>query len=76
MPPNELKQEIEARTFIITDTCAWEANKQNKTSYTHAIQVVDDETGQIRWISSGSRIKFVGGNITDTQKQEDYNQNK
>jgi hypothetical protein len=61
------------KVFIVTDLCMWESNKQNKTSYPHAIQVVDAETGQVRYIKSGSRIKFIEGQITDSHSQETYN---
>lgn len=61
------------KVFIVTDLCMWENNKQNKTNYPHAIQVVDTETGQVRYIKSGSRIKFIEGQITDSHSQETYN---
>ena len=59
--------------FIVTDGCMWEMNKQNGTSYPHSIEVVNEETGQIRYIKSGSRIKFVSGEITEGRNQEGYN---
>lgn len=61
------------KTFIITDQCMWEMNKQNRKSAPHAVGVVDEETGQLRYIKSGSRIKFVSGDITMSPNQEDYN---
>lgn len=68
-----MKKDTE-KTFILTDSCAWEAERQSPTGRTdHIIEVIDDETGQVRWIKSGSRIKFVEGEITDPSKQEDYN---
>lgn len=59
--------------FIVTDLCMWENNKQNKTNYPHAIQVVDLETGQVRYIRSGSKITLVEGQITPSHSQEEYN---
>lgn len=62
------------KTFILTDSCGWEAEKKNPTGRTeHIIEVIDEETGQVRWIKSGSRIKFIEGDITEPLKQEDYN---
>lgn len=51
----------------------WEANHKNGTSFPHAIEVVDEETGAIRFIKSGARIKFVEGEITEGRNQEQYN---
>ena len=59
--------------FIVTNHCQWEANKKNKTSYTHAIQVIDQNTGEVRFIKCGSRIQFVSGDITESFSQESYN---
>lgn len=59
--------------FVVTDGCMWEMNKQNKTSRAHAIEVVDITTGQVRYIKTGSKIKFVEGNITYSRNQEQYN---
>jgi hypothetical protein len=70
---NKQLQEAQERTFILTDLCMWEANKKAGTSNSHAIQVVDMETGNVRYIKSGSKIKFVEGDITDSHNQEDYN---
>jgi hypothetical protein len=34
-------------------------------------------TGQVRYIKSGARIAFLGGQITESHNQEEYNeQNK
>lgn len=60
------------KIFIVTDLCMWENNKQNKTNYPHAIQVVDAETGQVRYIRSGSKIAFIEGQITPSHSQEQY----
>ncbi len=51
----------------------WEMNKKNGTYHPHAIEVIDPETGQVRYIKSGSLIKFVSGNITEGRSQETYN---
>ena len=58
---------------LLTDGCMWEMNKQNGTSHPHAIEVVDIETGQVRYIKSGSKITFVEGEITDSRDQASYN---
>ena len=67
------KTKVEPQVFLLTDGCMWEKNKQDKTCYPHAIEVVDMETGQIRYIKSGSRIQFVEGAITEGRDQEFYN---
>ena len=59
--------------FIVTDGCMCEANKQNSTYYPHAIEVVNQRTGQVRYIKSGSRISFVEGEISEGRSQEEYN---
>jgi len=59
--------------YIITDGCLWEQNKKNSTYYPHAIEVVTIETGQVRYIKSGSKITFVEGEITENRSQETYN---
>ncbi len=59
--------------FILTDGCMWERNRKDKTSFPHSIEVVDVETGQVRYIKGGSRIKFIEGEITDIRTQEGYN---
>lgn len=64
------------RTFILTDGCMWEMNKKGGTYHPHAIEVVDEETGQVRYIKSGSKIQVLDGNITDTRDQESYNKAK
>lgn len=60
-------------TYILTDGCMWEMNKQQGTSAPHAIEVVDAETGQVRYIKSGSRIKFVDGFLSEGRDQKTYN---
>jgi len=64
---------MDEQIFIITDGCVWEQNKQNKTFYPHGMEVVDIETGQVRYIRSGSKIKFIDGHITESRDQETYN---
>ena len=59
--------------FILTDHCMWEANKKKGARSPHAVQVVDEKTGQVRYIKTGSRVKFISGEITDTASQELYN---
>lgn len=60
-------------SFMLTDGCMWEMNKQNGSSYPHSIEVVDVETGAVRYIKSGSRIRFIAGEITDGRNQKTYN---
>lgn len=62
--------------FILTDGCMWEKNKKEATSYPHSIEVVDEVTGQVRYIKSGSRISLVEGEITQGRSQEEYNKQK
>ncbi len=62
--------------FLITDACMWEMNKQNGKSSAHSIEVVDLETGQVRYIKSGSKIAFIEGFITESHNQDDYNKIK
>lgn len=64
------------QTFMLTDGCMWEMNKQNDTTYPHAIEVVDIETGSVRYIKSGSIITFVSGEISDGRDQKKYNAQK
>jgi len=70
------KDDDREKTFILTDACMYEANKKAGTAHPHAIQVVDIETGSVRYIKSGSKIKFVAGEITVSHSQEDYNKQK
>jgi len=62
--------------YIVTDGCMWEQNKKNSTYYPHAIEVVNSETGQVRYIRSGSKITFVEGEISEGRSQEVYNKTK
>lgn len=62
------------KTFIVTDSCMWEANRVNGTRSAHTIEVVDQETGQVRFIRSGSKIKFIEGDISESYTQEQYNE--
>ena len=61
------------KIYLITDGCMWELNKKMGASHAHAIEVVDLETGAVRYIRSGSKIVFVEGDITDIRTQEAYN---
>lgn len=62
------------KVYLLTDLCMWEGNKKNGTFYPHAIEVVDEETGAVHFIKSGSRISFVRGEISARATQEAYNQ--
>lgn len=62
------------KIYLLTDGCAWEINKQTGNEHPHSIEVVDLETGAIRYIKSGSKIKFIGGEISDIRSQALYNQ--
>ena len=64
------------KIFQLTDGCMWEINKQSGNEHPHAIEVVDTETGAIRYIKSGSRIAFIKGEITDIRTQSFYNSTK
>lgn len=72
----KIKKDVTDISFLVTDGCAWEMNKQGGKAAPHAIEVVDLETGQLRFIKSGSIIKFVDGEITNSHNQEDYNKQK
>lgn len=61
------------KVYILTDGCMWELNKQMDTEHPHAVEVVDTETGAVRYITSGSKIAFVEGVISDIRTQEAYN---
>lgn len=67
-----MKSENE-KVYLLTDGCMWELNKQTGNEHPHAVEVVDLETGAVRYIKSGSRIAFIEGEITDTRTQEAYN---
>jgi hypothetical protein len=62
--------------YLLTDGCAWEINKQTGNEHPHAVEVVDLETGAVRYIKSGSRVKFVEGEISDIRTQASYNKVK
>lgn len=69
-----MKQKKEPpRTFLLTDGCMWEMNRQRGTFHPHAIEVVDVETGQVRFIKSGAKLQLVAGEITDNRDQATYN---
>ena len=59
--------------YLLTDGCLWETNKQTGNEHPHSVEVVDTKTGAVRYIKSGSRIRFVDGEISDLRTQEAYN---
>lgn len=61
------------KVFLLTDGCMWEMNKKQGSFHPHAIEVVDIETGQVRYIKSGSKIALIDGYITAGRDQEKYN---
>lgn len=61
------------KIYLLTDGCIWELNKQTGNEHPHSIEVVDLETGAIRYIRSGSKIAFIEGQITDLRSQGAYN---
>lgn len=61
------------KIFLLTDGCMWEINHQSGNEHPHSIEVVDIETGAVRYIKSGSFIAFVEGEITDVRTQAGYN---
>lgn len=63
---------IHEKTFLLTDGCMWEATKEEGNEHPHCIEVVDIETGAVRYIKSGSRIKFLAGEITDIRSSQEY----
>lgn len=68
------KDDTKERVFIVTDACLWEMNKQAGSYHPHAIEVVDTETGQVRYIQSGAKIQLVDGIISKGREQDDYNE--
>lgn len=71
--PPKIKVE---EAFLLTDCCMWEKNKKDGTHYPHAVEVVNVETGAVHYIRSGSIIKFIEGQITESRDQCDYNKIK
>lgn len=71
----ESKEDL-SNTFMITDGCVWEMNRKNGTDYPHSMEVVNVQTGQVRYIRCGSIIKFLDGQITEARNQEKYNKFK
>lgn len=69
-----MKDDPRKKTFLLTDLCMWEQNKQKGQFKPHAICVIDVESGKSYLIKSGSHIKFEAGNISKPLDQEDYNQ--
>lgn len=64
---------MKEKEYILTDGCMWERNKLEGTNFPHSVEVVDAETGQVRYIKSGSRISLVEGEISEIRNQEGYN---
>lgn len=61
------------RIYLLTDGCLWEINKQSGNEHPHSVEVVDIETGAVRYIKSGSKITFIEGEISDIRTQKAYN---
>ena len=61
------------KVYMLTDGCLWEINKQTGNEHPHSVEVVDLETGAVRYIKSGSKISFIEGEISDIRTQEAYN---
>lgn len=66
-------QGMTEKTFILTDMCMWEKNRQEGDMSDHAIIVIDEATGQMHVIDGGSKIKFIEGKISEPMNQERYN---
>lgn len=62
------------KIYLLTDGCLWEINKESGNEHPHSVEVVDLETGAVRYIKSGSRIAFIEGEISDIRTQAVYNQ--
>lgn len=60
-------------TYILTDACMWERNKLEGTRAPHCIEVVNEATGQTHYMKTGTRIKFVSGEMTEALSQDQYN---
>ena len=61
------------KVYMLTDGCGWEINKQTGNEHPHSVEVVDIKTGAVRYITSGSKIKFIEGKISDLRTQAAYN---
>lgn len=61
------------KVYLLTDGCGWEINRQTGNEHPHSVEVVDLETGAVRYITSGSKITFIEGKISDIRTQEAYN---
>lgn len=66
-----MKQSPYEATFLLTDGCMWELTKILGNEHPHSIEVVDIATGAVRYIRSGSKIRFLEGEITDIRKAEE-----
>ena len=73
---NKPQENMGNKKFILTDGCMWEANKQSSTTKPHAVEVVDMETGEVRYIRSGSIVRFESGEISKTRTQECYDKKR
>mgnify|MGYP001576387016 CR=1 FL=1 len=61
------------KVFLLTDGCMWEINKEAGNEHPHGVEVVDLETGAVRYIKSGFHIALVKGEITDIRTQKKFN---
>lgn len=61
------------KVYLLTDGCGWEINRQTGNEHPHSVEVVDLKTGAVRYITSGSKISFIEGKISDIRTQEAYN---
>lgn len=64
---------MDEKVYLLTDGCMWEINKETGNEHPHAVEVVDLATGAVRYIRSGSKIKFIEGDISDLRSQDNYN---
>ncbi len=67
------KKDVRDEQFLLTDGCLWEMNNKNGTNHPHSIEVVNPKTGAVRYIKSGSMIRFVSGEISPERNQANYN---
>ena len=51
----------------------WEKNAREGSAHPHHIEVVDIDTGAVRYIKSGSKVRFVEGTISDLRKSDSEN---
>lgn len=67
------EKRLNPKIFVVTDGCMWERNKVEGTKFPHSIEVMDETTGQMRYIKTGARIAFLEGEISEARNQEGYN---